>query len=67
VPRKPQPPSEPSQRSLDAFGSFARLLNALNEGRLAKASREQAELRRLGFHVDVRPFDPPHGSEGGNE
>jgi len=57
----------PSDRAALAIGTFAALVTALDEGRWRQADREQDELRRLGFDINVRPLrDPaPSAREGG--
>jgi hypothetical protein len=51
----------PSPRAAEAIGRFATLVSALDRGQLRQAGREQSQLRRLGFHVEVRPFAASHG------
>jgi hypothetical protein len=56
---------ETSQRAIQAVDRFVGLVGALERGRLRQAAREQVELRRLGFDVDVRPLAPTiEASEG---
>lgn len=64
MPRSESHEMPPSDRSVQAVGRFIRFVGALDEGRLRQADREQAELRRLGFHVDVRPFGSPEAKGG---
>jgi hypothetical protein len=48
--------SKPSDRAAEAIGRFASFVNALDEGRLRQADREQSQLKRIGFDVAVRPL-----------
>jgi len=50
--------SQPSARAAEAIGRFASFVSALDRGQLRQADREQTQLKRLGFDVDVRPLDP---------
>jgi hypothetical protein len=46
----------PSPTAAEAIGRFVQLVDALDNGQLRQAGREQTELRRLGFDVEVRPL-----------
>ncbi len=58
--------SLPSLRAAEAIGRFASFVSALDEGRLRQADREQSQLKRLGFNVDVRPLTSPSEHDGGD-
>jgi hypothetical protein len=55
----------PSLRAAEAIGRFASFVSALDEGQLRRAEREQSQLKRLGFDVEVRPLGRPCHEEGG--
>jgi hypothetical protein len=58
-------PRIPSQAAAEAIGRFVQLVDALDQGQLRQAGREQVELRRLGFDVTVRPLGSPLHIGGG--
>ena len=58
--RSPSKPSDPpSGRAVNAVGRFIDFVNLLDQGKLRQAAREQSELRRLGFNVEVRALHSP--------
>jgi hypothetical protein len=63
--RTESPARYPSPRAAEAIGRFASFVSALDEGRLRQAEREQSQLKRLGFEVEVRPLGSPLRDERG--
>jgi len=58
--RNPQPPV-PSLRTATIVGAFARLVLALERGRLADAGAAQRALSKLGFLVTLKPVRETKG------
>jgi hypothetical protein len=65
MPQAERHSSQPSLRAAEAIGRFVSFVSALDQGRLRQANREQCQLKRLGFTVDVRPLDSPYRPDGG--
>jgi hypothetical protein len=59
MPRNEPGHRSPSPRAAEAMVRFATFVSALDQGRLRQAEREQSQLKRLGFDIDVRPLGHP--------
>jgi hypothetical protein len=55
----------PSDKTFLAAGLFARLADAIDQGRFVEASRTRARLAALGFVVSFRKHRPARPSKGG--
>lgn len=61
LPSRGPHPQIPSLRTATIVGVFARMVVALDRGRLSDASTAQRRLSKLGFVVTPKPIREPEG------